>query len=143
MGQNHGAGQYVLNVIIVETINGDGYINEVMLPHGRILHGVFGDIFPLINDNALCLSKTTVHNCLQSEVCQCLLGPSRFLSLNLNKKCLECFRATSCQSRTASNTQAHPYPCTKHELKYMHQKLLNHVLKSMPDVFTVALDFIV
>ncbi|GFU56732.1 hypothetical protein TNCV_359931 [Trichonephila clavipes] len=60
------------------TMTGQRYIDEVLLPHVRLLfRGAVGDKFVFMDDNATCHRTLAVQDCLDSEGIQRLVWPAR------------------------------------------------------------------
>ncbi|GFT11539.1 transposable element Tc1 transposase [Trichonephila clavipes] len=70
-----------LHVVANGTMTGQRYIDEVLLPHVRLLRGAVGDNFFMVY-NATCHRKLAVQDCLDSEGIQCLVWPARSPDLN-------------------------------------------------------------
>ncbi|GFW50217.1 transposable element Tcb1 transposase [Trichonephila clavipes] len=61
-------GRTRLNVVANGTMTGQRYIDEVLLPHVRLLRGAVGDKFVFMDDNTTCHRRLAVQDCLNSEV---------------------------------------------------------------------------
>ncbi|GFY01284.1 transposable element Tcb2 transposase [Trichonephila clavipes] len=75
-------GRTRLHVVANGTMTGQRYIDEVLLPHVRLLRGAVGDKFVFMDDNATCHRTLAVQDCLDSEGIQRLVWPT--LSSDLN-----------------------------------------------------------
>ncbi|GFY35130.1 transposable element Tc3 transposase [Trichonephila clavipes] len=64
------------------TMTGQRYIDEVLLPHVRLLRGAVVDKFVFMDDNATCHRTLAVQDCLDSEGIQRLVWPARSPDLN-------------------------------------------------------------
>ncbi|GFV99846.1 transposable element Tcb2 transposase [Trichonephila clavipes] len=71
-----------LHVVANGTMTGQRYIDDVLLPHVRLFHGVVGDKFVFMNDNAICHRTLAVQDCLDSEGIQRLVWAARSPDLN-------------------------------------------------------------
>ncbi|GFV79644.1 transposable element Tcb2 transposase [Trichonephila clavipes] len=76
-----------LHVVSNETMTGQRYIDEVLLPHVRLFRGAVGDKFVFMDDNATCHRTLAVQDCLDSEGIQRLVWPARYPDLNPIKMC--------------------------------------------------------
>ncbi|GFV35022.1 hypothetical protein TNCV_316961 [Trichonephila clavipes] len=61
-------GRTRLHVVANETMTGQRYIDEVLLPHVRLFRGAVGDKFVFMDDNVTCHRTLAVQDCLDSEV---------------------------------------------------------------------------
>ncbi|GFU76876.1 transposable element Tcb2 transposase [Trichonephila clavipes] len=75
-------GRTRLHVVANGTTTGQRYIDEVLLPHVRLLRGAVGDKFVFMDDNATCHRTLAVKDCLDSEGIQRLVWPARSPDLN-------------------------------------------------------------
>ncbi|GFW34172.1 transposable element Tcb2 transposase [Trichonephila clavipes] len=75
-------GRTRLHVVANGTVTGQRYIDEVLLPHVRLVHGAVGDKFVFMDDNATCHRTLAVQDCLDSEGIQHLVWPARSPDLN-------------------------------------------------------------
>ncbi|GFX20318.1 transposable element Tcb2 transposase [Trichonephila clavipes] len=75
-------GRTRLHVVANETMTGQRYIDEVLLPHVRLFRGAVGDKFVFIDDNTTCHRTLAVQDCLDSEGIQRLVWPARSPDLN-------------------------------------------------------------
>ncbi|GFT40166.1 transposable element Tcb2 transposase [Trichonephila clavipes] len=75
-------GRTRLHVFANGTMTGQRYIDEVLLPHVRLLRGAVGDKFVFMDDNATCHRTLAVQDCLDSEGIQRLVWPARSPDLN-------------------------------------------------------------
>ncbi|GFW14524.1 uncharacterized protein TNCV_2358481 [Trichonephila clavipes] len=75
-------GRTRLHVVANETMTGQRYIDEVLLPHVRLFLGAVGDKFVFMDDNATCYRTLAVQDCLDSEGIQRLVWPARSPDLN-------------------------------------------------------------
>ncbi|GFW35256.1 transposable element Tcb2 transposase [Trichonephila clavipes] len=75
-------GRTHLHVVANGTMNGQRYIDEVLLPHVRLFRGAVGDKFVFMDDNATCYRTLAVEDCLDSESVQRLVWPARSQDLN-------------------------------------------------------------
>ncbi|GFT89200.1 transposable element Tcb1 transposase [Trichonephila clavipes] len=75
-------GRTRLHVVVNETMTGQRYIDEVLLPHVRLFRGAVGDKFVFMDDNATCHRTLAVQDCLYSEGIQRLVWPARSPDLN-------------------------------------------------------------
>ncbi|GFT18797.1 transposable element Tcb1 transposase [Trichonephila clavipes] len=69
-------GRTRLHVVANETITGQRYIDEVLLPHVHLFRGAVGDKFVFMDDNATCHQTLAVQDCLDSEGIQRLVWPA-------------------------------------------------------------------
>ncbi|GFW52816.1 transposable element Tcb2 transposase [Trichonephila clavipes] len=69
-------GRTRLHVVANGTMTGQRYIDEVLLPHVRLLRGTVGDKFVFMDDNATCHRTVAVQDCLDSEGIQHLVWPA-------------------------------------------------------------------
>ncbi|GFV34408.1 transposable element Tc3 transposase [Trichonephila clavipes] len=60
-------GRTRLHVVANETMMGQRYIDEVLLPHVRLFRGAVGDKFVFMDDNATCHRTLAVQDYLDSE----------------------------------------------------------------------------
>ncbi|GFV38331.1 transposable element Tcb2 transposase [Trichonephila clavipes] len=65
-----------LQMVANGTMTGQRYIDEVLLPHGRLFRGAVGDKFVFMDDYATCHRTLAVQDCLNSEGVQRLLWPA-------------------------------------------------------------------
>ncbi|GFU17211.1 transposable element Tcb1 transposase [Trichonephila clavipes] len=77
-------GRTRLHVVANESMTGQRYIDEVLLPHVRLFRGAVGDEFVFMDDNATCHRTLAVQDCLDSEGIQRLVWPERSPNLNPN-----------------------------------------------------------
>ncbi|GFT02608.1 transposable element Tc3 transposase [Trichonephila clavipes] len=63
-------------------MTGQRYIDEVLLPHVRLLRGAIGDKFVFMDNNATCHRTLTVQDCLDREGIERLVWPARSPDLN-------------------------------------------------------------
>ncbi|GFV29169.1 transposable element Tcb2 transposase [Trichonephila clavipes] len=75
-------GRTRLHVVANGTMPGQRYIDEVLLPHVRLLRGAVGDKFAFMDDNATSHRTLSVQDCLDSEGIQRLVWPARSPDLN-------------------------------------------------------------
>ncbi|GFX72353.1 transposable element Tc1 transposase [Trichonephila clavipes] len=75
-------GRTRLHVVANGTMTGQRYIDEVLLPHVRLLCGAVGDKFVFMDDNATCHRTLAVQDCLDGEGIQRLVWPARSPDLN-------------------------------------------------------------
>ncbi|GFV27340.1 transposable element Tcb1 transposase [Trichonephila clavipes] len=80
-------GRTRLHVVANRTMKGQRYIDEVLLPHVRLLRGAVGDKFVFMDDNATCHRILAVQNCIYSEGIQRLVWPVRSPDLTPLKMC--------------------------------------------------------
>ncbi|GFX83351.1 transposable element Tcb2 transposase [Trichonephila clavipes] len=80
-------GRTRLHVVANETMTGQRYIDEVLLPHVRLFRGAVGDKFVFMDDNATCHRTLAVQDCLYSEGIQPLLWPARSPDLTPLQMC--------------------------------------------------------
>ncbi|GFV88502.1 transposable element Tcb2 transposase [Trichonephila clavipes] len=66
-------GRTRLHVVANETMTGQRYIDEVLLPHVRLFRGAVGDKFVFMDDNATCHRTLAVQDCLDREGIQRLV----------------------------------------------------------------------
>ncbi|GFU84595.1 transposable element Tc3 transposase [Trichonephila clavipes] len=71
-----------MNLIRLNFLTGQRYIDEVLLPHVRLFRGAVGDKFVFMDDNATCHRTLAVQDCLDSEGIQRLVWPARSPDLN-------------------------------------------------------------
>ncbi|GFY36468.1 transposable element Tcb2 transposase [Trichonephila clavipes] len=76
-------GRTRVHVVANGTMTGQRYIDEVLLPHVRLIRGAVGDKFVFMDDNATCHRTLAVQDCLDSEGIQRLVWPARSPDLNL------------------------------------------------------------
>ncbi|GFX72921.1 transposable element Tcb2 transposase [Trichonephila clavipes] len=75
-------GRKRLHVVANETMTGQRYIDEVLLPHVRLFRGAVGDKFVFMDDNETCHRTLAVQDCLDSEGIQRLVWQARSPDLN-------------------------------------------------------------
>ncbi|GFT59008.1 transposable element Tcb2 transposase [Trichonephila clavipes] len=75
-------GRTRLHVVAKESMTGQRYIDEVLLPHVRLFRGAVGDKFVFMDDNTTCHRTLAVQDCLDSEGIQRLVCPARSPDLN-------------------------------------------------------------
>ncbi|GFV40355.1 transposable element Tcb1 transposase [Trichonephila clavipes] len=76
-------GRTRLHVLANGTMTGQRYIDEVILPHVRLLRGAVGDKFVFMDDHATFHRTLAVQNCLDSDCIQRLVWPVPSPDLNL------------------------------------------------------------
>ncbi|GFV31804.1 transposable element Tc1 transposase [Trichonephila clavipes] len=64
-----------------ETMTGQRYIDEVLLPHVRLFRGAVGEKFVFMDDNATCHRTLAAQDCLNEGI-QRLVWPARSPDLN-------------------------------------------------------------
>ncbi|GFT51766.1 transposable element Tc1 transposase [Trichonephila clavipes] len=75
-------GRTSLYAVANGTMTGQRYIDEVQLPHVRLLRGAVFDKFVFMDDNATYHRTLTVQDCLDSEGIQRLVWPARSPDMN-------------------------------------------------------------
>ncbi|GFT32830.1 transposable element Tcb2 transposase [Trichonephila clavipes] len=80
-------GRTRLHVVANGTLTGQRYIDEVLIPHVRLIRGAVADKFVFMDDNATCHRTLAVQDCLDSEGIKRLVWPTRSPDLTPLKMC--------------------------------------------------------
>ncbi|GFU74403.1 transposable element Tc1 transposase [Trichonephila clavipes] len=124
-------GRTRLHVVANGTMTCQRYIDEVLLPHVRLLRGAVGDNFVFMGDNAICHRTLTVQDCLDSEGIHHLVWPARSPDLSPIENVWDTLGrqvAGRNYPPTNKNTLIHALP---EEWDKLPQQLLDNVVQSM------------
>lgn len=125
-------GRTSLYVLPTGTMNGQRYINDVLLPHVRMFRGAVGDKFLFMDDNATCHRTVAVQECLESEDIQRLAWPSRSPDLNPIENVWDALgRSIAARQCPPINKDTLIRALTE-EWDKLPQQLLDNVVQSMP-----------
>ncbi|GFY26628.1 transposable element Tcb2 transposase [Trichonephila clavipes] len=124
-------GRTRLHVVANETMTGQRYIDEVLLPHVRLFRGAVGDKFVFMDDNATCHRTLAVQDCLDSEGIQRLVWPARSPDLNPIENVWDALgRQVAARNYPPTNKNTLIRALTE-EWDKLPQQLLDNVVQSM------------
>ncbi|GFX89027.1 uncharacterized protein TNCV_2853271 [Trichonephila clavipes] len=128
-------GRTRLHVVANETMTGQRYIDEVLLPHVRLFRGAVGDKFVFMDDNATCHRTLTVQDCLDSEGIQRLVWPARSPDLNPIENVWDALgRQVAGRNYSATNKNTLIRALTE-EWDKLPQQLLDNVVQKFKEAF--------
>ncbi|GFU93146.1 transposable element Tc1 transposase [Trichonephila clavipes] len=121
-----------LHVVANGTMTGHRYIDEVLLPHVRLLRGAIGDKFVFMDDKATCHRTLAVQDCLDSEGIQRLSMASAFSDLNPIENVWDALGGKLLRSKLSSDKARTPSSVhSQREWDKLPQRLLDNVVQSM------------
>ncbi|GFV95340.1 transposable element Tcb2 transposase [Trichonephila clavipes] len=124
-------GRTCLHVVANGTMTGQRYIDEVLLPHDRLLCVAVGDKFVFMDDKATCQRTLAIQDCLDSEGIQRLVRPARSLDLNPIENVWDALgRQVAGRNYPPTNKKTLIRALTE-EWDQLPQQLLNNVVQSM------------